>query len=131
MTGTDEHHPNCYQRTGVPADLPAGLCDCRVLRMLDTPAEPDAGDAIEGLSVAARLELAAVFAGRSTMPHGLIEAVERVVAATADRARREGAVEALREAATAFGHMWQADPIPSASVVYAALRARADRLETP
>lgn len=128
MTGTDEHHPNCYQRTGVPADLPAGLCDCRVLRMLDTPAEPDAGDAIEGLSVAARLELAAVFAGRSTMPHGLIEAVERVVAATADRARREGAVEALREAAedtnAAFGGFW-------APFAARWLRARADRLETP
>lgn len=38
-----EHHPNCYQRTGVPDDLPDNLCDCRVLRMLDA-ATPDAGD---------------------------------------------------------------------------------------
>ena len=39
----DEHHPKCYQRTGVPDDLPAGLCDCRVLRMLDA-ATPPASD---------------------------------------------------------------------------------------
>ena len=30
-----DHHPRCYQNTGVPDDLPANLCDCRVLRMLD------------------------------------------------------------------------------------------------
>lgn len=30
-----QHHPRCYQNTGVPDDLPADLCDCRVLRMLD------------------------------------------------------------------------------------------------
>jgi len=30
-----EHHPECYQCTGVPADMPADICDCRVLRMLD------------------------------------------------------------------------------------------------
>lgn len=36
-----EHDPRCYQRTGVPDDLPSGLCDCRVLRMIDqaTPTE--------------------------------------------------------------------------------------------
>ena len=38
------HHPRCYQRSGVPDDLPATLCDCRVLRMIDaaqtTPLPP-------------------------------------------------------------------------------------------
>ena len=29
------HDPRCYQRTGVPADLPQTLCDCRVLRTID------------------------------------------------------------------------------------------------
>jgi hypothetical protein len=33
-----QHHPNCYQRTGVPDDLPPDLCDCRVLRMIDREA---------------------------------------------------------------------------------------------
>ena len=40
-----DHHPNCYQTTGVPADLPPGLCDCSILRMLDDdergPHHPD------------------------------------------------------------------------------------------
>ncbi|TAJ21799.1 MAG: hypothetical protein EPO65_00430 [Dehalococcoidia bacterium] len=30
-----EHHPRCYQNTGVPDDLPGDLCDCRVLRMIE------------------------------------------------------------------------------------------------
>ena len=31
-----DHHPNCYQSTGrIPDDLPADLCDCQVLRMID------------------------------------------------------------------------------------------------
>lgn len=34
-----EHHPKCYQNTGVPDDLPANLCDCRVLRMMDAEVE--------------------------------------------------------------------------------------------
>lgn len=34
-----EHDPRCYQRTGVPDDMPANLCDCRVLRMVDAEAE--------------------------------------------------------------------------------------------
>ena len=39
-----DHHLRCYQNTGVPDDLPANLCDCRVLRMIDehvTPAGVD------------------------------------------------------------------------------------------
>lgn len=35
------HHPRCYQNTGVPDDLPPGICDCRVLRMLDAATEHD------------------------------------------------------------------------------------------
>lgn len=34
------HHPNCYQNTGVPDDMPAGICDCRVLRMIDAAETP-------------------------------------------------------------------------------------------
>lgn len=38
------HHPDCYQNIGIPDDLPANLCDCRVLRMLDAAAtEREAG----------------------------------------------------------------------------------------
>ena len=33
-----EHHPNCYQVTAIPEDLPDDLCDCRVLRMIDAHA---------------------------------------------------------------------------------------------
>lgn len=33
------HHPKCYQSTGVPDDLPEGLCDCRILRMLDAQSD--------------------------------------------------------------------------------------------
>jgi hypothetical protein len=29
------HDPRCYQSTGVPADLPPDLCDCRIWRMID------------------------------------------------------------------------------------------------
>ena len=42
-TTAGEHHPACYQSTGVPDHLPAGLCDCKVLRMLDA-AETTAGE---------------------------------------------------------------------------------------
>lgn len=35
LTKMRRHHPRCYQNTGVPDDLPADLCDCRVLRMID------------------------------------------------------------------------------------------------
>lgn len=35
LTKMRAHHPNCYQNTGVPDDMPATLCDCRVLRMID------------------------------------------------------------------------------------------------
>lgn len=31
-----EHDPRCYQRTGVPDDMPANLCDCRVLRAIES-----------------------------------------------------------------------------------------------
>lgn len=34
-----EHDPRCYQRTGVPDDMPANLCDCHVLRMVDAEVE--------------------------------------------------------------------------------------------
>ena len=37
-----DHHPRCYQNTGVPDDLPTGLCDCRVLRMVERPIPPAA-----------------------------------------------------------------------------------------
>lgn len=37
--GASEHDPRCYQRTGVPDDMPANLCDCRVLRMVDAEVE--------------------------------------------------------------------------------------------
>lgn len=44
MTAPDptagEHHPDCYQSTGVPDGLPAGICDCRVLQMLDAASPP-------------------------------------------------------------------------------------------
>lgn len=40
-----EHHPKCYQRTGVPDDLPADLCDCRVLRTIEA-ASADASGAL-------------------------------------------------------------------------------------
>lgn len=41
-----DHHPRCYQNTEVPDGLPATLCDCRVLRMIDqadvsTPPAPE------------------------------------------------------------------------------------------
>ncbi len=32
---TNYHHPDCYQSTGVPDGLPPGLCDCRVLQMIE------------------------------------------------------------------------------------------------
>ena len=38
MSAKDAHHPDCYQSTGVPDDLPSGLCDCRVLRMIEAAA---------------------------------------------------------------------------------------------
>lgn len=43
---SDAHDPRCYQSTGVPDDLPPGLCDCRVLRMIDaeTPDPHGYGD---------------------------------------------------------------------------------------
>ena len=44
------HHPRCYQRSGVPDDLPATLCDCRVLRMIDaaqtTPLPPGSDEGV-------------------------------------------------------------------------------------
>lgn len=33
-----EHHPNCYQNTSVPDDLPDDLCDCRVLWAIEAAA---------------------------------------------------------------------------------------------
>lgn len=36
---TNYHHPDCYQMIGVPNYLPSGLCDCRVLRMIEADAE--------------------------------------------------------------------------------------------
>lgn len=38
-----KHHPRCYQETGVPADHPAGLCDCRILRLIDASTRPGKG----------------------------------------------------------------------------------------
>lgn len=38
-----DHHPNCYQNTGVPDDLPDDLCDCRILRVIDAHANPPGG----------------------------------------------------------------------------------------
>lgn len=35
-----DHHPRCYQNTGVPDDLPPSLCDCRVLRMIEQTTPP-------------------------------------------------------------------------------------------
>jgi hypothetical protein len=49
-----EHHADCYQNTGVPDDLPANICDCRVLRMLDadhprdTPTDDAQGGRADG-----------------------------------------------------------------------------------
>lgn len=40
LTKTRQHHPRCYQNTGVPDDLPADLCDCRVLRMIERSLPP-------------------------------------------------------------------------------------------
>lgn len=34
----DSHHPDCYQNTGVPDDMPPNICDCRVLRMIEREA---------------------------------------------------------------------------------------------
>ena len=42
-----DHHPDCYQVTGVTHDMPAGICDCRVLRMLDDQAPVSRVQAIE------------------------------------------------------------------------------------
>jgi hypothetical protein len=38
-----EHHPNCYQNTGVPDDLPDDLCDCRVFRAIEAAQAPIRG----------------------------------------------------------------------------------------
>lgn len=59
-----EHHPKCYQRTGVPDDLPAGLCDCRVLRMLDA-STPPASDVDSDNAAAGGAEVDALWALRT------------------------------------------------------------------
>lgn len=31
-----EHDHRCFQRTGVPADLPPDVCDCRIWAVIDS-----------------------------------------------------------------------------------------------
>ena len=84
-----EHHLRCCQRTGVPADLPAGLCDCQVLRMLDaasTDASEPLSEDVEALS-AVLLSAGFEWDGDDTAP-------ARAVLASGWLAAREAAARA-------------------------------------
>lgn len=114
--GSDEHPLPCW-----PA------CTTR------TPAEPDAREA-EALAKVIGAEVWRIHGPESTDEDSAAmdgEDIARAVlaspalAALLDRVRREEGEKVLREAADALGHRWQSDPIPSASIVYAALRDRA------
>lgn len=85
------------------------------------PAEPDAGD-VEALAKALREMVDKMPETAEWAAH-----ISRVAAATADRARRDGAVEAGERIAQAI----EAHPSPYLTRINAARIARADRLETP
>lgn len=108
--GEDGHHPNCFQSRGnIPDDLPADLCDCRVLRMLDASAPADGARDAGRLSEeeAARIEAAE--------DDDTVAAVESILSA------RLTAVEVERDQARAD---WTAE-----NYAYQAADARADKAE--
>jgi hypothetical protein len=124
-----EHHPKCYQSTGVPDDLPAGLCDCKVLRMLDAA---DAGDVdrravIQQAAEKYLSDFDTVMNVRSEA-RDIAVAIDRALAsrdaATADRVRREAGAKALRDVADE----WLSEHDREASHVARFLRERADRI---
>lgn len=104
-----EHDPRCYQRTGVPDDMPANICDCGVLRAIDEAEslanlfakhKPVIGrfstlNAVVGCQCMDRVFVA----GRENYQDHLATIVAARESAAATRARAEGAAEALREAA--------------------------------